>query len=154
MLPDRASLSINIYSKLPIDAQSTNTMWLERLLSLSSSIYLLILFNLVNTADISNIVHEETRLMRTLLNETNYLKKVRPLHTVVVDIRFVFNQIVSMVEKEQIIVSNCFVDQKWTGRDWWLTFIGNTSQLDPRLTWKPSEFSNITWIRIAATSVW
>lgn len=92
-------------------------MWLERLLPLSSSIYLLIVFNLVNTVEISNIVHEETRLMRTLLNETNYLKKVRPLHTVVVDIRFVFNQIVSMVEKEQIIVSNCFVDQKWTGRD-------------------------------------
>lgn len=63
----------------------------------------------------STIVQEETRLMRQLLNEKLYLKKVRPSHTVVVDIRFVFNQIVSMVEKEQIIVTNCFVDQKWTG---------------------------------------
>lgn len=62
-----------------------------------------------------NIIDEETRLIRMLLNEKNYLKKVRPSNTVIVDIRFVFNQIVSMVEKEQIIVSNCFVDQKWTG---------------------------------------
>lgn len=61
-------------------------------------------------------IHEETRLIRLLLNETTYLKKVRPSHTVIVDIRLVFNQIISMVEKEQIIVTNCFVDQKWTGR--------------------------------------
>ena len=61
------------------------------------------------------IINEETRLMRLLLNEKTYLKKVRPSHQVTVDIRLVFNQIVSMVEKEQIIVTNCFVDQKWTG---------------------------------------
>lgn len=64
----------------------------------------------------SNIVNEETRLIRLLLNEKNYLKKVRPSNTVVVDVRLVFNQIVSMVEKEQVIVTNCFVDQKWTGK--------------------------------------
>ena len=60
---------------------------------------------------------EETRLIRILLNESSYLKKVRPSNKVVVDIRFIFNQIISMVEKEQIIVTNCFVDQKWTGRN-------------------------------------
>ena len=38
---------------------------------------------------------------------------------VIVDIRLVFNQIISMVEKEQIIVTNCFVDQKWTGEERW-----------------------------------
>jgi hypothetical protein len=53
--------------------------------------------------------------MRMLLNESTYSKKVRPSHKVMVDIRFLFNQIISMVEKEQIIVTNCFVDQKWTG---------------------------------------
>jgi hypothetical protein len=78
--------------------------------------YLYILFplSIISNQDFSTI-NEETRLMRTLLNEKNYLKKVRPSHTVIVDIRFVFNQIVSMVEKEQIIVTNCFVDQKWIG---------------------------------------
>lgn len=74
-----------------------------------------------------------------LLNESTYLKKVRPTHKVTVDIRFIFNQIISMVEKEQIIVTNCFVDQKWT---------------DPRLQWNPLDFDNITWIRMPATSVW
>ena len=63
--------------------------------------------------DISEV---ETRLMRMLLNETTYSKKVRPSHKVIVDIRFLFNQIISMVEKEQIIVTNCFVDQKWIGK--------------------------------------
>jgi len=57
----------------------------------------------------------ETRLIRTLLNDSTYLKKVRPSYKVLVDIRVIFNQIISMVEKEQIIVTNCFVDQKWTG---------------------------------------
>ena len=61
-------------------------------------------------------IDQETRLIRILLNETTYLKKVRPSQTVIVDIRLVFNQIISMVEKEQIIVTNCFVDQKWTGK--------------------------------------
>jgi hypothetical protein len=78
--------------------------------------YLTILFPLsIGGNQDFNIINEETHLMRMLLNEKNYLKKVRPSHTVIVDIRFVFNQIVSMVEKEQIIVTNCFVDQKWTG---------------------------------------
>ena len=62
--------------------------------------------------DISQV---ETRLIRMLLNESIYLRKVRPSHQVIVDIRFLFNQIISMVEKEQIIVTNCFVDQKWIG---------------------------------------
>ncbi len=78
--------------------------------------YLYILFSLsIVSNQASNVTNAETHLIRILLNETNYLKKVRPFHTVIVDIRLVFNQIVSMVEKEQIIVTNCFVDQKWTG---------------------------------------
>jgi hypothetical protein len=78
-------------------------------------LYLLFPLSLVSLQDFTQ-TNGETRLLRMLLNETNYLKKVRPSHKVIVDIRFVFNQIVSMVEKEQIIVSNCFVDQKWTGK--------------------------------------
>lgn len=60
--------------------------------------------------------NNESTLIRILLNEQNYLKKVRPSNKVIVDIRLIFNQIISMVEKEQIIVTNCFVDQKWTGK--------------------------------------
>ncbi|UJR22238.1 hypothetical protein I4U23_025299 [Adineta vaga] len=102
--------------------------------------YLFICFPFITSFEQDfNIIDEETRLIRMLLNEKNYMKKIRPSSTVIVDIRFVFNQIVSMVEKEQIIVSNCFVDQKWT---------------DPRLVWNLLDYKNVTWIRLPATSVW
>ncbi|UJR26885.1 hypothetical protein I4U23_008195 [Adineta vaga] len=102
------------------------------------SFYLLSPLILSSSIDI-NLSVEETRLIRILLNESTYLKRVRPTNKVIVDIRFIFNQIISMVEKEQIIVTNCFVDQKWT---------------DPRLVWNPLDYKNITWIRMSATSLW
>ncbi len=89
-------------------------MFNDRMMYFYCYLYILFPLSILSNQDY-NIIDEETRLMRMILNEKNYLKKVRPSHTVVVDIRLVFNQIVSMVEKEQIIVTNCFVDQKWTG---------------------------------------
>ena len=76
------------------------------------SIILPIIYSHANDFDISLV---ETSLIRKLLNESTYLKKVRPSHKVIVHIRLIFNQIISMVEKEQVIVTNCFVDQKWMG---------------------------------------
>ncbi|CAF1582305.1 unnamed protein product [Rotaria sp. Silwood1] len=102
-------------------------------------LYLLLPILIVGNDDFNNKMYEETQLIRMLLKEKDYLKNVRPSQTVIVDIRFVFNQIISMVEKEQIIVTNCFVDQKWT---------------DSRLIWNPLDYKNITWIRIPAVSVW
>ncbi|CAF3211444.1 unnamed protein product [Rotaria sp. Silwood2] len=101
-------------------------------------LYLLLPLLIVGNEDF-NKMDEETQLIRMLLKEKDYLKNVRPSQTVMVDIRFVFNQIISMVEKEQIIVTNCFVDQKWT---------------DHRLVWNPLDFKNITWIRMPAVFVW
>ena len=77
-------------------------------------VYLLLPLLIDGNQDFDRI-EEETRLIRVLLKEKDYLKKVRPSQKVIVDFRLVFNQIISMVEKEQIIVTNCFVDQKWTG---------------------------------------
>jgi len=80
------------------------------------SCYLYLFVSLTNSKFIDYDLSEvETRLIRMLLNESTYLKKVRPSNKVIVDIRVIFNQIISMVEKEQIIVTNCFVDQKWIG---------------------------------------
>lgn len=113
-----------------------------------------LIYSLSTNFDIAQV---ETRLIRMLLNESIYLKKVRPSYQVIVDIRFLFNQIISMVEKEQIIVTNCFVDQKWTGaiheREKSI-FTSLLFFLDPRLRWNPSDFYNISWIRLPATSVW
>jgi hypothetical protein len=90
-------------------------MMIDRFVYIYYCLYLF--FSLTNSSLIDlNLSKEETRLLRMLLNESTYLKKVRPTNQVIVDIRFIFNQIISMVEKEQIIVTNCFVDQKWTGR--------------------------------------
>jgi hypothetical protein len=79
--------------------------------------YFYLLFPFINsTLKDHHIFTDETHLIRLLLNESTYLKKVRPSNKVIVDIRLIFNQIISMIEKEQIIVTNCFVDQKWTGK--------------------------------------
>ncbi|CAF4737424.1 unnamed protein product [Rotaria sp. Silwood1] len=113
-------------------------MMMNRYIYMNCYLYLLLSLTSFSFADF-NLFEEETRLIRTLLNESKYLKKVRPSKEVIVDIRFIFNQIISMVEKEQIIVTNCFVDQKWK---------------DPRLVWNPNDFGNITWLRMPSTSVW
>ena len=86
----------------------------HRIIYLYCYLYLLLPLLTIGNQDF-DIIDEETRLIRVLFNENRYLKNVRPSHTVIVDIRLVFNQIISMVEKEQIIVTNCFVDQKWKG---------------------------------------
>ncbi len=87
---------------------------IDRYVYIYCTLYLL--FPLINSNFIDFDLSEvETRLIRQLLNESTYSKKVRPSNKVIVDIRFIFNQIISMVEKEQIIVTNCFVDQKWIG---------------------------------------
>ncbi|CAF5126239.1 unnamed protein product [Rotaria magnacalcarata] len=91
-------------------------MLIDRLVYIYCYLHLLIPLINFTLADCT-LFQEETRLIRRLLNESTYLKRVRPSQEVVVDIRFVFNQIISMVEKEQIIVTNCFVDQKWTGTE-------------------------------------
>jgi hypothetical protein len=79
--------------------------------------YFYLFFPLINsTRSNFRLSSDETRLIRRLVNETTYLRKVKPSNKVIVDIRLIFNQIISMVEKEQIIVTNCFVDQKWTGK--------------------------------------
>ncbi len=131
-------------------------MMIDRFVYIYFSLYLL--FSLTNSRTIDFDLSEvETRLIRILLNESTYSKKVRPSYKVTVDIRFIFNQILSMVEKEQIIVTNCFVDQKWTGNNqsnFQFFTLKKNPFLDPRLMWNPLDFYNITWIRMPATSVW
>ncbi len=97
-----------------VNDNKKNNMMIDRYVYISCYLYLLL--SLTNSKFIDYDLSEvETRLIRMLLNESTYLKKVRPSNKVIVDIRVIFNQIISMVEKEQIIVTNCFVDQKWTG---------------------------------------
>ena len=69
----------------------------------------------------------------------NYNKKVRPPGTIQVKFALILNQIVNLIEKDQIIVLNAFIDHEWT---------------DERLSWNPEKFNNISLIRVSSDVIW
>ena len=69
----------------------------------------------------------------------NYNKKLKPTGTVEVKFALNLNQIVNLIEKEQIIILNVFLDHEW---------------IDNRLRWNPDEHNNITLLRINCEQVW
>lgn len=79
----------------------------------------------------------EQRLIEKLLK--NYNKKFRPPGTIEVKFAVNLNQIVNLIEKDQIIVINAFVDHEWR---------------DQRLVWDPLEHDNLTMIRISGDQLW
>ena len=46
----------------------------------------------------------------------NYNKKVRPADTVEIKFSLYLNQIITLMEQEQIIVLNVFLDHEWIDR--------------------------------------
>ncbi len=76
-----------------------------------------------------------------LLNKLfkNYNKKLKPSGTVEVKFAVNLNQIVNLIEKDQIIVLNVFLDHEWT---------------DNRLKWNPDEHNNISILRVSSDLVW
>ncbi len=53
----------------------------------------------------------EQKLMEKLLQ--NYNKKMRPSGTIQVKFALNLNQVISLIEKDQIIVINAFIDHEW-----------------------------------------
>ena len=49
------------------------------------------------------------------------------------------NQIVTFMEKEQVLVLNVFLDHEWK---------------DERLKWDPEKYENITLLRIDSSLLW
>jgi hypothetical protein len=80
-------------------------------------LFILKLFiNNTNTAyDKTEKVESETRLLKNLFN--NYNKKVRPADTVEIKFSLYLNQIITLMEQEQIIVLNVFLDHEWIDRN-------------------------------------
>ena len=81
---------------------------------------LLLFFNMLFIIMIKNIiycdisyhkVYYEQKLIDKLL--PSYNNKLRPSGTVQVKFAFNINQIIDIVEKDQIMVINAFVDHKW-----------------------------------------
>lgn len=83
------------------------------------------------------IVEIEKKLLQKLL--TDYDKKLRPSDTVEVRFSLYLNQIITLIEQEQIVVLNVFLDHEW---------------IDERLAWNPDEFDNITLLRMSSDYLW
>ncbi|GAB1606018.1 neuronal acetylcholine receptor subunit alpha-10-like, partial [Argonauta hians] len=84
---------------------------------------------------------EEQRLMTYLLK--GYERSVRPVKNaskaVVVKMGLTFTQIFDMDEKNQVLVTNVWLDQAWE---------------DDFLMWDPIDFHNITALRIPCYKIW
>lgn len=82
-------------------------------------------------------VHSEQLLIQNLMK--NYNKKLRPPETIQIKFAFNLNQIINLVEKEQIILLNAFIDHEW---------------VDSRLKWSPEDYNNLTVVRISSDKLW
>ena len=85
----------------------------------------------------TRIVESEKELINKLFKDYN--KRLRPSDTVEIKFSLYLNQIITLIEQEQIIVLNVFLDHEWN---------------DLRLTWDPNEYSNITLLRIDSDQLW
>ena len=87
--------------------------------------------------NLTEIVDAEENLTKMLFK--NYNNHLRPSDTVEIKFSLYLNQIITLIEQEQIIVLNVFLDHEW---------------IDRRLKWNPIEYSNITLLRISAKKLW
>ncbi len=62
----------------------------------------------------TEIVESEARLLKNLFH--NYNRKIRPADTVEIKFSLYLNQIITLMEQEQIIVLNVFLDHEWIDR--------------------------------------
>ena len=82
-------------------------------------------------------VESEKELTKKLLK--GYDKTLRPGDTVKLKFSMHLNRIITIIEKEQILVVNVFLDHEW---------------VDSRLKWNPIEHNNITLLRVNSDLIW
>ena len=82
-------------------------------------------------------VELEKKLIDKLLGP--YDKRMRPADTVNVKFSLYLNQIITLIEQEQVVVLNAFLDHEWR---------------DNRLEWNPNEYAGISLIRINSEFLW
>ncbi|KAI3383099.1 hypothetical protein SNEBB_006675 [Seison nebaliae] len=91
-----------------------------------------------NQADLNSNDNQEEALIKRLIAKPRYDSNQRPYGTVHIELNINMNQIVYMIETDQVIVINAFVDQKWT---------------DNRLVWDTDTY-NSNFLRIPTTDLW
>ncbi len=100
--------------------------------------FLIILFiNLKIMQFEKTFVESEKELTKKLLK--GYDKTLRPDDTVKLKFSMHLNRIITIIEKEQILVVNVFVDHEW---------------VDNRLKWNPIEHNTISLLRVISDLIW
>lgn len=91
--------------------------------------------------DCDKVNSDEQRLLRQLMR--NYEKDVRPVvnssSIVIVKLGLTLTQIFDLAEKNQILISNVWLDIEW---------------VDEFLRWDPKEFNGLTVLRIPSKKIW
>jgi len=109
-------------------------MLLTKYISISILVFLLNFktFQLTKT-----FVESEKELAKKLFK--SYDKTLRPGDTVQLKFSMYLNRIITIIEKEQILVVNVFLDHEW---------------VDTRLKWNPIEYNNISLLRVLGDLMW
>ncbi|KAI3379489.1 hypothetical protein SNEBB_005444 [Seison nebaliae] len=79
----------------------------------------------------------EAQLIHDIL--ATYHTDIRPTETVTVKLKLILTQVIAMHEKEQQIVTNVFIDQRW---------------IDPRISWQKEHYGGIGSIRLPVRIIW
>jgi len=119
-----------------------------------------LLFNSINTAyNETTKVEAESRLVQNLFN--SYNTKLRPTDTVEIKFSLYLNQIITLMEQEQIIVLNVFLDHEWIdgmkySYFYFFLIIRNKNYFPHkgRLKWDPKNYSNISLLRLSSDKIW
>lgn len=102
---------------------------------------LLSAFHLLIGASIAFCDENEYRLVRDLMK--NYNKQVRPSSNFSEPLNVTFGvalaQIIDVDEKDQIITTNCWINQNW---------------IDYKLQWDPIKYGNVSVIRLPFSDIW
>ena len=98
---------------------------------------ILLVANIKSKTCENKLIEEEKLLIDKLLKE--YEKNLRPADTVQIKFSLYLNQIITLIEREQILVINVFLDHEWK---------------DKRLEWKPENHRNISLLRINSEYLW
>ncbi|KAL8562649.1 hypothetical protein ACOMHN_011221 [Nucella lapillus] len=96
---------------------------------------------ILHPSDVASQLPDEQRLLNYVLR--GYEKSVRPVRNastpVVIRMGLTLTQIFDMDEKDQVLVTNVWLDQEW---------------IDEFMVWNPLDFNNITMLRIPCHKLW
>jgi hypothetical protein len=102
-------------------------------------IFVIIIVIKKNTVCESNreIIEAEKAIIDNIFQ--NYDKSLRPDSFIEIKFSLHLNDIITLIERDQILIINAFIDHVW---------------IDNRLIWKPEEHKNVTLLRINNEKLW